>query len=516
MTLLIKNVKILGGAGKYTEPADVFVSGDKISAIGNFSNKNADEVIEGNGAYLAPGFIDVNTDSDHYLSLFDYPQQDDFIKQGVTTIIGGMCGSSLAPLLYGSLESIRKWGDINKVNVNWHTMAEFLALLDKKPLAVNFATLVGHSTIRRAIVGEHLRDLVKSELEVFGATLRRALEEGSFGLSTGLSYVHEFRTSYPEIKFLAKIVKSYNGVYATHLRRGGDGLLSSVEETIKVAKDSGAKTTISHFMPLVGAEKQYEEALAKIESLPGTQDFNFDVYPYDTSLLALYTFLPLWVQSGNREAMLANIKDEWLRPKIEKDMAKINPENFVVANTPHHDFLVGRSLKDLSKIYNIPDYRSTLLKLMEVTELKATVFYKNINKNSINLAIKSPRSLIATNAASFVESGRALKPERAISTFTKFLSMTVPEKIMPLEEAIKKITLEPARKFDLIGRGVIKEGNFADLTLFSLGEQAENVAGRKNAEIKAVVVNGGVVLKDGGTTGRLSGRALRHNAKSTF
>ena len=122
MTLLIRNVQILGGARDFPEPMDVFVSGDKISAIGHFPNKKADEVLDGQGAYLSPGFIDVNTDSDHYLTLFDHPSQDDFLKQGVTTIFGGMCGSSLAPLLYGSLESMRKWGGSEeKVNVNWHT-----------------------------------------------------------------------------------------------------------------------------------------------------------------------------------------------------------------------------------------------------------------------------------------------------------------------------------------------------------------------------------------------------------
>src|SRR3989344_3650682 len=139
MTLLIKNVQILGGSpsqvlpGKISEgkekfsgTKDVFITGDKISAIGDFSNKKADEVIDGQGAYLSPGFIDVNTDSDHYLSLFDYPEQEDFLRQGVTRIIGGMCGSSLAPLLYGSLESVRKWGDVSKANVDWHTMQEFL------------------------------------------------------------------------------------------------------------------------------------------------------------------------------------------------------------------------------------------------------------------------------------------------------------------------------------------------------------------------------------------------------
>src|ERR1700722_19667114 len=191
MTLLIKNVRILGGAREFPEPCDVFVSGDKISAIGNFVDKKADETLDGQGAYLSPGFIDVNTDSDHYLTLFEYPSQEDFLRQGVTTIFGGMCGSSLAPILYGTLESVRKWsGSESTVNVDWHTTGEFLATIDKRPFAVNFGTLAGHSTIRRAIVGDAIRDLTKNELGVLLETLKKALEEGAFGLSTGLGYVH--------------------------------------------------------------------------------------------------------------------------------------------------------------------------------------------------------------------------------------------------------------------------------------------------------------------------------------
>src|SRR5271170_3624917 len=167
MALLIKNVRIVGGAREFPESSDVFVSDDKISAIGNFPNKDANEVIDGQGAWLSPGFIDVNTDSDHYLTLLEYPSQEDFLRQGVTTIFGGMCGSSLAPLLYGGLESIRKWGDVEKANVSWHSVRDFLSALDAHPLAVNFGTLAGHATIRRAIVGESIRDLTKNERAVF-------------------------------------------------------------------------------------------------------------------------------------------------------------------------------------------------------------------------------------------------------------------------------------------------------------------------------------------------------------
>ena len=151
--------------------------------------------------------------------------------------MGGMCGASLAPLLYGSLESLQKWGDTNRVNVNWHTMAEFFAVMDKRPTAVNFGTLVGHATIRRAIVGEALRELTKNELNVFMRTLEEALSEGAFGLSTGLGYVHARKTPYAELRSLAEIVKKFHGVYATHLRQESTGVKESVEETIRLARN---------------------------------------------------------------------------------------------------------------------------------------------------------------------------------------------------------------------------------------------------------------------------------------
>ncbi len=350
MTLLIKNVQIVGDpSGLNSTPkgvtagSDVFVSDNKISAIGNFPNKNADLVLDGQGAYLSAGFIDVNTGSDHYLTLLNSPSQEDFLRQGVTTTIGGMCGASLAPLLYGTLEALQKWGDPNRINVNWHTMAEFLAVMDKRPTGVNFGTLVGHATIRRALVGEAIRDLTKNELGVFERTLETALSEGAFGLSSGLNYVHSRKTPYAELRALAEIVKKYNGVYATHLRREAAGIKESVEETIKLARETGVSTLISHFIPFIGAEKEYEEALALIDALPPDVNLHFDIFPSTISLRPIYTFLPEWVQTGGVAVMQANIQDEWLLPRIKKDIPEFDAENFV-DRASHRQRELGREV----------------------------------------------------------------------------------------------------------------------------------------------------------------------------
>ncbi len=510
MTLLIKNVQLVDGAnstrvsgGPSARACDVFVSDNRVSAIGNFPNKKATTVIDGQGAYLCPGFIDGNTSSDHYLTLFNDRSQEDFLRQGVTTIMGGMCGASLAPLLYGTLESVQKWGDTNRINVNWHTMAEFLAVMDQRPTTVNFGTLVGHATIRRAIVGEALRDLTRNELNVFVRTLEAALEEGAFGFSTGLGYVHARKTPYAELRTLAETVKKYNGVYATHLRRDTAGIKESVEETIKLARETGVSTIISHFAPVVGAEKEYEEALALVNDLPPEIDLHFDIAPSTSSLVPIRTFLPEWAQAGGVGVMVANIKDEWLLPRIKKDIPKLDENNFIIAQAPGSEFLVGKSLKEVREMYEMKDGRDALLRLMQAMQLKGSVLYKNLNAALIAHAITSPRSLIASNAPSVsdVSSGeKHFKSERSTSTFSAFLSLVEENKMMPFEDAVKKITLAPAKKFGITGRGTIKEGNFADLVCL------------RGNEIKFTVVNGRVVEKENEFHAVFPGKTLRHLA----
>lgn len=505
MTLLIKNVRILGGTRPFPDSSDVFVNDDKISAIGNFPNKKADVILEGGGAYLSPGFIDVNTDSDHYLSLFEHPEQEDFLRQGVTTIFGGMCGSSLAPLLYGTLESLEKWGSVSRVNVNWHTMAEFLKVMDRRPLAVNFGTLVGHATIRRAVLNDAMRDLTKNELRVLAEVVKAALREGGFGLSTGLAYVHARNTPYSELKLLADLVKDFRGVYATHLREASKGINESTEETIKLAKETGVKTLISHFTPVLGAEKEYEAALAAIEALPDEMDLHFDIYPSASSLLPIYTFLPLWAQNGGVAVMLANVKDEWLAGRIKKDMPHWNEEHFLIAQAPGNDFLVGKTLKEIKEMYGLQDGRDALIRLMVTMNMRGGVLYRNLAPSLIKKAIVSKRSFIASNAPSFAEGvsrGKQLKSERTTSTFTDFLGLVERDGIMPLEAAIAKLTAGPAKKFNLPLRGTIAEGNFADLVCF------------KGNEVKFTIVNGKLAMQNGEFKGVFAGKALRHGARS--
>jgi len=502
MALLIKNVHILGSEQRLPDKLDVYISGEKIAALGRFPNKQAETIIDGQGCYLAPGFIDVDNDSDHYLSIFSNPSQGDFLKQGITTIIGGTCGASLAPLIYGDLDSISAWADTREINVDWHTVKEYLKVLDKRPLGVNYATLTGHTTIRQAITGQPPRNLTKNEQVVFGELLRRSLKEGSFGLSTGLAYVGNRDTPYSELKNFALIVKEFNGVYSTHLRKTGKGLEESINETIKLAEETGIKTLVSHLVPLIGEEGEYEKALERIDNLQSDLDFNFDIYPYDVSVLPLYTFLPEWAQKDGLSVMRMSLRDKWLSEKILNDLPKIDPKSFKVAKAPGNDSLVGYSLQDLKKLYLKRSDKEALLKLMVSTNLQATVFYQNLNLNLIKRAILNPRSFIATNAASFSDNHHAetLKPERATSTFSRFLEIMDKEKVISMDAAVSKVTALPAAKFSISERGRVVEGFFADLVGFD-----------QSFKINFVVVNGKMALEDGKLKDLKGGKVLRHN-----
>jgi N-acyl-D-amino-acid deacylase len=497
MTILIKNVQLLDGTGRPAVKADVLAKNDKISAIGSFPKYRADETIDGMGAYLAPGFIDINTDSDHYLTLFSNPSQKDFVLQGVTTIIGGHCGASLAPLLYGSLESIRQWADINQINVNWQTVGEFLKALSKRPLGVNFGTLVGHTTIRQALVGETDRELTRNELKVFASVLEKAMEQGAFGFSTGLGYAQTHHTTYNEVKELVGAIKKFRGIYATHLRHRKEGLLAAVNEAINIAKDNSVFALINHFQPLAGFEKDYEDGLELISENANTADVYFDVYPFDESVVTVDVFLPRWAQSGDRELMLKNIRTPEIRKKIIAELPKIKGEEIVIVHAPDREFLSGKTLKEFSFNRNLTLIEG-LLNLMEETAFRTVVSYKNISAKKITEFLPHKRSIIASNSASFGEVVR-FKPERSYKTFTKFLGLAEKEKIMPLELAIKKITSLPAAKLGLENRGLVSDGYAADLVLF------------KDAEIREVILNGKRAVKDGQFQNVLAGRILRHS-----
>ena len=493
--ILIKNSNIIDGTGKPAFKADILIKDEKIAAIGNFQNKQAEVVIDGLGLAVVPGFIDVNTDSDHHLSIFTNPLQEDFLRQGVTTVIGGHCGASLAPLLYGSLKSIRKWADTDQINVDWRTVGELKETLKKIKIGVNFATLAGHSTIRRDLVGEEIRDLTESELLIFQNAITQAMEDGALGLSSGLGYAHSKNTPYFELKRLLSAVAKRNGVYTTHLRDERANILKSVEETTKISEEIGVPTVISHFRPIIGFEKEFKASLSLMESKLNVQNIYFDANPFSVSIIHIYTLLPPWVQQRNLENMLDIINDSEQQRKIldELNNTNLHFEDLTIAEAQNNDYIVGKTLKEFSESRNLSP-EAGLLNLMEITKMKASLFYNNINPEILAEIIFHPRSLIGSNSASLKERDRELDSERS-NTFSRFLEMSA-NKNLPFENAIQKITSLPAKIFRINKRGLIQEGYFADLAML------------KNSKLINLIINGKLAIQDGQLTNSRNGRPL--------
>ena len=495
MTILIKNVFVFDGLGAPPVRQDILVSGRRISAIGSFPRKHADSVVDGQGGYCMPGFIDIHNDSDHYLALLSNPAQSRFLEQGATTLIGGHCGSSLAPLLYGGLESLQKWGG-TRVNINWHSVKEFLGALEKQPLDINFGTLVGHATIRRALTGNAIRPLTKNEIMVFGHILERAFAEGALGLSFGLDYVHSRTTPYAELKALLTTVKKAGKVCTVHLRNSADKLLDSIQEVIKLAKETEVPIIISHYVPIHGYEKEYEQGLVLLNTAPTSLYFDTHLAPVST--IELYTLLPEWAQNGGIDVMSANIQDPWLQKRIRKDMQTLNPNECIIAQAPESDFLVGKTLKEFQEAYGT-DADGALMQLMLLTKLRGTLLCKNINESLLDKALSHPRALIGSNAADC--SGGVLpavaQTPGASDTFLKFLTRVEQNKLLPLEQAIQKITSRPAAILGISERGVLREGHYADIVTL------------RGRAIHSVLVNGHEVVADGRyTSNQHAGRVI--------
>ncbi len=488
--ILIKNSFVVDGTGSPGEKKDILLKDNRIVAIGDLGSKSADRVIDGLGLLAVPGFIDINTDSDHYLSLFTDPLQQDFLLQGVTTIIGGHCGSSLAPLIQGTLESVRKWGD-----VNWNTVKEFLAVREKRRLGVNFGTLVGHSTIRRSLLGQAIRDLTEGELATLAALVRQALAEGALGLSTGLGYNHARQTPMLEISRLLDVVKEMGGVYTTHLRNEREGIVDAVAETITASEAAGVPTIISHFRPIKGYEQQFATALRLIEETSGL--VRFDGYPFDYSMMPVYTLLPEWAQIGTIETMLATLA-EHDQHELFASFSQFTGDDLVIARAPGFDYLVGKTLKEYAASQEVTTPEG-LLHLMKVTGLRAVLFHKNINVEVMLRALESEAAFVASNSPSLIESRNVIENERAAKTFSRFLKYAESSG-KGIEWAVHKVTQEPAQKFKLKDRGVLKEGMIADVALLSIKDQRAS----------HVFVGGAAVVSDGVIQEVYNGIILRH------
>lgn len=519
--IIIRNGKIIDGTGKPMFSADVAIRENEIAEIGDLNNELADIEIDARGKYVTPGFIDVNNHSDTYWRIFLTPSLESLLLQGITTIIGGNCGSSLAPLAnHDMIQSIQKWSDTSKINLNWLRMGEFLEEMGRKKLPVNFGTLVGHSTLRRGLVGDEVRNLEPGELRSLKKMLEQALKEGAMGLSSGLVYMHAKLATKEEIEEVARIVQKYGGVYATHIRDESLELIKSVKEALRIAEKTGVKLQISHLK--VMGEKNWhlmDKALELIGSArKAGLDVSFDVYPYATTGSVLYTLLPDWVARGGKKIMVNRLKNPETKAKVIAEMKKtgFDYSKISIAISPMDKTLTKKKIAEIAEAQG-KSAEETIVDLLVVSNGRVIVSMDVLSEDNVGKAIKNPFSIISSNGSGYdtdhENSSEAVHP-RNFGSFPRVLSKYVRGgKLISWEDAISKMSGKPAEKFGIKKRGTIAVRNYADIVILN-PDTVQDMATNSNPYqyphgIDFVIVNGRVIVEDGKYNGSRYGEVIR-------
>ncbi len=509
--LIIKNGTLIDGTGNAKRSADIGIRDDKIVYIGNINSHPVSDVIDAAGCIVAPGFIDIHSHSDFFCLVS--PESESKIYDGVTTEICGNCGISAFPLKGQLLENKKKGFSKFGLDINWQTAEDFFVRAEKAKSSINRGFLVGHGNIRACVLGYEDRKPDNSELGAMGQELQDAMRAGAFGMSSGLVYPPGCYAKTDELIKLCKIVREYNGIYATHMRDEGDELEKALIETIKISKESGVKTQVSHIK--TWGEKNWWK-IDKIENLlrdaraEGIK-ITCDRYPYTAAATDLDIILPDWVYEGGNAEEKKRLKDPLCRERIIKEMGQegLSQEFWgtimisSVFNKEKRGY-EGKTISKISKTLNIPPLEFVLNLLYE-EDCKVGVIFFNMSEENLARILKWDSVMVGSDSS--LRSLKGVlnygKPHpRGYGTFSRVIRKYVNEtSILSIEEAIYKMTGFPAQTLGLKDRGILKEGYFADITIFDQEEIAEQATFTSphnySTGIKNVLVNGRLTIKDG-------------------
>lgn len=519
--LIIKNGTIIDGTKGKKFRADLGIKKDKIRKIGKLEKAPAKRILNAKGFYVSPGFIDINNHSDGYWTLFTIPKASSLVSQGITTILGGNCGSSLAPLLSAeSIKSIQKWVNISEVNVNWLTITELFNELEKRKIGVNFATLIGHATLRRGLLKDEVRSVTDQELKIIENMLADSLKAGAFGMSSGLVYSHAQPASTDELIRLAKIVKEHGGIYSSHIRGESEELLPAVKETIKIGRESKVSVEISH-LKAMGKNfwSSMEKAIKLIEKAQEAKlNINFDIYPYTITGSVLYILLPDWVAEGGKNELIKRLKDPVVRAKVVKEMQedKFDYDKITIAMSLEDKTMVGKTIIEIAN-RKAKTIEEAIIDTLIASDGHIIAFIDSLSEDNVKEGLKHHLSFVCSDGfasdTDYLKKGNLVHP-RCFGAFPRFLGEYVRrQKLLSWEEAIYKITGGPADKLGFKGRGKIKKGYFADITIFDPKTIIDKATFKNPFQysegIEYVIINGQLVINKGKHTGKLVGRVLK-------
>ncbi len=494
--ILIKNGKVLDGTGNSWFFADIAVKNGKIITIGKMPAATAAKIIDAKGFIVAPGFIDVHAHIEN--SVFEKPTADNYIYDGVTTVITGNCG--------GSADDLKK----------------FFWQIDSMHSSINVASLYGHNTIRSLAMGLDNRAATAEEMKKMEQLMEQGMKDGAVGFSTGLIYLPGMYANTDEVVNIAKAAALYNGVYASHIRNEENKVVEAINEAIYVGKQANMPVEISHFK--VGGRGNWGRSKETVSLIVQARNEGYDVtidqYPYTASSTNLGVRLPDWALSGGPDSLKARITNADVHKKIVEEMlAQLKEYKFkdysyaVVAQYSADTSYNGKSITEINKLKGrkskAAEEAETILDMMMAGG--AQMVYHSMNEDDVKYIMTYPFNMAGADAG--IATGKGMPHPRTYGTNARILGKYVrEEKVISLEEAIRRMTSLPAQKFQLRDRGLLKEGFAADIVIFNENEVRDNATFEKPNQLSSgfmyVVVNGQLVIDHAKHTGVRSGTVL--------
>ncbi|MEZ5346558.1 MAG: D-aminoacylase [Pyrinomonadaceae bacterium] len=527
--VIIKNGTVYDGSGGAPVKTDVGIKGDKIAEIGDLSKSTAKTVVDAEGLAVAPGFINMLSWSTESM-IVDYARSMGELKQGVTTQIFGE-GWSMGPLNDRLKKKVKdEQGDI-KFDVEWTTLSEYLKFLEKKGVSQNVASYIGAATIREYVIGEEDKQPTPEQLDEMRELVKKEMEAGALGIGSSLIYAPGFYAKTEELIEMCKVASKYQGKYISHMRSEGNQFVEATEELIRIAKEANIPAEIYH-LKASGKDNwgKLDEVIKLVEKARADGlKITADMYNYTAGATGLEASLPPWALDGGYEKLFERIKDPETRKKILAEMRTPTDkwENlYLAAGSPDKLLLVGfkseklknltgKTLAEVAKERGT-DPENTILDLMVEDQSRVGTVYFLMSEENVKKQIKIPWVSFCSDSASVAPEGDFLKSNphpRAYGSFARLLGKYVrDEKVIPLEEAIRKLTNLPATNLGLKQRGLLRKDYFADVVIFDPATIADKATFDKPHQyavgVRDVFVNGVQALKNGEHSGKMSGRAL--------
>ena len=495
--VLIRHGKIVDGSGGNAYMADIGINGNKIVALGNLSDATCNKLIDAEGYVVAPGFIDIHThiEGDEKAR----PTAENFIYDGVTSVITGNCGTS---------------------NIN---IKAYLAQLQQIRLSVNVGTLIGHNDVRRAILGEADEAPNKMQLQQMEELVDKAMRDGAFGLSTGLIYTPGVYAKTDEVLALAKVAAKYHGVYTSHIRNETDKVFDAIAEAIDIGRQANMPVEISHFKVGKPNWGKSDTMLLMVDNARKEGiDVTIDQYPYTASSATLDVLIPEWLLAGGRAQLRARLRNALTYKKavteMLADMQRRGRSSFNYAVVAHCDFAPAFDGKTISEVNllkgrqpNIPDEIETILDITKAGG--ADMVFHSLDERDVERIMRYPYTSVISDSG-IREFGAGMPHPRGYGSNARVLGYYVRQKnILTLQDAIRRMTSLPAHRFGLTGRGLLRVGMFADVVVFdpdSVIDMATYTHPHAYAKgFKYVIVNGKITVDNFKHNGTRNGVILR-------